>query len=213
MTDQLPVLYSFRRCPYAIRARMAIFYASIPVEVREVSLSNKPKQMLAISPKGTVPVLHLCDGGVIDESLGIMQWALTRNDPEHWLRIDEAGYDLIKWNDGQFKYYLDRYKYADRYPEFSETYYRQQAESFIAELDARLAGSRYLCGNGLSLADTAIFPFIRQFSRVNALWFQASGYHDLKHWLDSLIKSDVFLSVMNKYPIWKAGQEIEDLLN
>lgn len=138
MADNLPILYSFRRCPYAIRARMAIIYASIPVEIREVELKNKPEDMLAISPKGTVPVLEITNGAVIEESLDIMRWALAQHDLEHWLRFSNEAGRLIKWNDGDFKYYLDRYKYADRFPDFSQENYRKQAEVFLTELEARL---------------------------------------------------------------------------
>ena len=131
MSIKLPILYSFRRCPYAIRARLALAYAGIAVEIREVALKNKPEQMLAISPKGTVPVLQLPDGRVLEESLDIMHWALAHHDPEHWLAFDTKAETLIKWNDGDFKYSLDRYKYAARYPEFSQAYYGQQTEHFL----------------------------------------------------------------------------------
>lgn len=205
MTADLPILYSFRRCPYAIRARLAIYYSGIQVEIREISLSNKPEPMLALSPKGTVPVLVLPNSKVIEESLDIMHWALSLNDPKHWLDISETSYDLIDKNDGHFKYYLDRYKYADRYPEFTEMYYRRQAESFISELDYRLTLSTYLCGDRFTVVDAAIFPFIRQFSKVDNTWFQASDYHALKHWLEQLIYSDLFQSVMANFPLWKPG--------
>lgn len=124
----LPILYSFRRCPYAMRARLAIAYAVVAVELREIELRNKPQAMLLISPKGTVPVLQLENGKVLDESLAIMLWALQQNDPEHWLKVSclANAKALIRRNDEQFKYYLDRYKYADRYPAYSELYYRQQ---------------------------------------------------------------------------------------
>ncbi|MEQ1544020.1 glutathione S-transferase [Methyloglobulus sp.] len=199
----LPILYSFRRCPYAIRARLAITYAEIPVEIREVQLKQKPEQMLAISPKGTVPVLQLPDGKVIDESLDIMRWALAQYDPEHWLHTVEDAERLIQWNDGEFKYYLDRYKYADRYPEFPESYYRSQAELFVAELEAKLSQSLYLAGNHFSLLDAALLPFIRQFAAVDGLWFLSSDYRHLNNWLNGLLASDLFVSVMAKYTVWK----------
>ena len=202
MTNTLPILYSFQRCPYAIRARLAITYAGIPVEIREVQLKQKPEQMLAISPKGTVPVLQLPDGKVIDESLDIMHWALVQNDPEHWLDTDEDAERLIQWNDGEFKYYLDRYKYADRYPENPASYYRNQAEIFLIELENKLAQNRYLGGNHFSLLDAAIFPFIRQFAAVDNQWFSSLNYHYLHNWLNGLLASALFASVMAKYPVW-----------
>ncbi|MGZ8919239.1 MAG: glutathione S-transferase [Methylobacter sp.] len=202
MTNNLPILYSFCRCPYAIRARLAIAYAGIPVEIREVALRDKPEQMLAISPKGTVPVLHLPNGRVIEESLDIMQWALNQNDPGHWLNFNAGAAALITWNDSSFKYYLDRYKYADRYPQFSKKYYRKQATVFIKELENRLMNSRYLGGNDFSLVDAAIFPFIRQFAGVDNAWFQSSGYQSINDWLEKILKSELFLSVMAKYPLW-----------
>ncbi len=204
MHTTLPVLYSFRRCPYAIRARLAIAYAGICVELREVALKNKPPQLLALSPKATVPVLQLENSAVIDESLDIMRWALAHNDPEHWLAIDEAGNQLIEWNDGAFKYFLDRYKYADRYPEFAASAYRQQAEPFLAGLESRLGCFRHLCGNDFSLADAAIFPFVRQFAGVDEEWFQNSRYQRLKQWLETLLNAGLFKRVMVKHPVWVA---------
>ncbi len=202
MKKTLPILYSFRRCPYAIRARLAIAYAGIPVEIREVQLRHKPGQMLAISAKGTVPVLQLPDGNVIDESLDIMHWALAQHDPEHWLDAGEDSEKLIQWNDGDFKYYLDRYKYADRYPEFPVSYYRIQGEKFLAELESKLSQNPFLGGSHFSIADAAIFPFIRQCAAVDNQWFVCSGYQHLNNWLDKLLVSDLFLSVMVKYPVW-----------
>ncbi len=200
MTNALPILYSFRRCPYAIRARLAIAYAGISVEIREVQLKHKPEQMLVISPKGTVPVLQLPDGKVIDESLNIMDWALAQHDPEHWLDTGEESETLIEWNDGDFKTYLDRYKYADRYPEFSESYYRKEGEKFLVVLEKKLSQNAYLGGRHFSRVDAAIFPFIRQFAAVDNLWFQASGFRQLINWLDALLASELFLTVMSKHP-------------
>lgn len=202
-TNLLPILYSFRRCPYAIRARLAIAYAGISVEIREVQLKNKPEHMLAISPKGTVPVLQLPDGTVIDESLDIMRWALAQNDPDNWLNIGADTEKLIAWNDGEFKYFLDRYKYADRYPEYSAHYYRSQSEKYLIELESRLARHSYLANNHFSILDAAIFPFIRQFSLVDPDWFVASGYSCLILWLNKGLESGLFASVMTKNPVWQ----------
>jgi glutathione S-transferase len=203
MTSFLPILYSFRRCPYAIRARLAIAYAGIPVEIREIQLKQKPEQLLAISPKGTVPVLQLPDGNIIEESLDIMHWALTQHDPDNWLDSGEDSESLIQWNDGEFKYYLDRYKYADRYPEYPESYYRSQAEIFLAELENKLSQNHYLGGSHFSKLDAAIFPFMRQFAAVDNLWFISSDYQYLNNWLNELLASVLFVSVMAKHPVWK----------
>lgn len=203
----LPILYSFRRCPYAIRARLALVYSGISVEIREIHLKHKPSQMLAISAKGTVPVLQLPDGTVIDESLDIMQWALAQNDPDHWLDMGENLEKLIQWNDGDFKTYLDRYKYADRYPEYSQAYYRNQAEQFLVELENRLKLTPYLAGDHVSLLDAAIFPFIRQFAAVDNEWFAASAYRQINNWLDGLLQSGLFNAVMTKYRVWDGSNK------
>jgi glutathione S-transferase len=197
MSD-LPILFSFRRCPYAIRARMALACAGIRVAIREVDLKNKPPELLAISPKATVPVLHLPSGEVLAESLEIMHWALAQNDPQGWLAFSEADATLLAWNDGEFKYFLDRYKYADRYPEFSEDYYRGQGEVFLAELESRLKANAFLCGASFALADAAIFPFVRQFAAVDNAWFQACPYPALRTWLEKQVASDLFTAVMLK---------------
>lgn len=198
----LPILYSYRRCPYAMRARMALHYAGIKVEIREIALRDKPQHMLAVSPKGTVPVLVLADGKIIDESLDVMTWALAQNDPDTWLTSDPRCVELIAENDGSFKRALDQYKYASRFPEQSAEHYRQQGEVFLAKLEALLSHHRYLLGNNLTQADIAIFPFIRQFSMVDAAWFAASDYPCLRNWLDALVASDLFESIMKKYPTW-----------
>jgi len=186
-----PVFYSFRRCPYAMRARLAIVSAGLEVELREIELRNKPWAMLAVSPKGTVPVLVLSNGRVIEQSLEIMHWALAQSDPSGWL-LDPAPQDtgrLIQWNDGEFKSYLDRYKYTDRYPARSQIDYRCQGELFLAELESRLNHTRFLGGDAFGLADAAIAPFIRQFAAVDSVWFSNSPYPALRRWLDKLLVS------------------------
>ncbi|WP_394809043.1 glutathione S-transferase [Nitrosomonas sp.] len=197
-----PLLYTFRRCPFAIRARLAIKVSGVEVDTHEVSLRAKPKEMLECSPKGTVPVLKFSDGSVLEQSLDIMQWALSLNDPEHWLDSDPGAsaeiMSLIKKNDASFKPALDLYKYAVRFPEHSEAYYREQAEPFLAELKTRLSQDGYLMGGRYTLADMAIFPFIRQFSNVNPDWFYTSHYHHLIAWLDRLIGSELFQTIMQK---------------
>lgn len=211
MTEPYPILYSFRRCPYAMRARLAVKVSEVRVELREVVLKDKPKEMLDCSPKATVPVIQLDNGVVIDESRDIMEWALAVNDPQNWLPSNEAEAQeishLIDLNDNSFKEHLDYYKYADRFPENSEEYYRKQGEEFLQELEQRLSNSQYLMSNNISLLDIAVFPFIRQFAYVDINWFEKSDYKKLNCWLNSLIESNLFKSVMIKYPQWSSGQE------
>lgn len=207
--SSLPILYSFRRCPYAMRARMAIAFAQQQVELREVVLKSKPKEMLAISPKGTVPVLQLADGRVIEESRDIMLWALHLDDP-HSLLADEPSAStaaLLDENDGEFKYWLDRYKYADRYPEQSADDYRANGEVFLRKLEQRLQQNRYLSSNQIRIADIAIMPFVRQFAMVDKAWFDDAPYPALQTWLNSLINAEMFTKMMKKHVPWQAGQE------
>jgi glutathione S-transferase len=200
--EQARILYTFRRCPYAIRARMAIFTAGIEVELREVSLKNKPQDMLDVSRKGTVPVL--CDGTkVIDESLDIMLWALAINDPDQWCsRYSETqkatAMQLIDENDNDFKNWLDKYKYADRHPELEPEYYRHQGTNFLAKLDNNLQKQRHLITSAITMADIAIFPFVRQFSMVDREWFDQCDFKALRIWLDKLLEMPVFKLVMAK---------------
>ncbi|KTB56209.1 glutathione S-transferase [Pseudomonas syringae] len=196
-----PVLYSFRRCPYAMRARMALHYAGCTVDIHEVSLKAKPAEMLARSPKGTVPVLALEDR-VIEQSLDIMHWALAQQDPDNWLLAnDPQGATqiaaLITENDEVFKLHLDRYKYSVRYPEHLPQHYREQGEVFLQTLENRLQPQRFLAGEHLTLADIAIVPFIRQFCFVDQEWFEQSPYPALRAWLQRLLQSELFAAVMS----------------
>ncbi len=204
-----PVLYSFRRCPYCMRAHMALKKTGIKIELREVKLSAMPEEALAISPQETVPVLALTDGTVIDESWDIVKWALMQNDVDNWLgKNNEFLLDaeiLIETNDYSFKTDLDHYKYADRYPEHSEDHYRQKCEEFIAELEDMLTEHHYLLSDQLSLADIGVFPFIRQFSLVDKQWFDQAPYPRVQQWLNKMIISDLFQSIFQKHKLWKAG--------
>ena len=196
-----PILYTFRRCPYAIRARLALKVSGVAVALCEVSLHAKPQALLDCSPKGTVPVLQLADGTVIEQSLEIMRWALAQNDPEAWLGPDglsEHNSALIARHDQEFKQDLDRYKYAERFPQQPPTQYRQQAERFLAELESRLAAQPWLGGQRPGFADFAICPFIRQFAAVDPFWFRQSQYGHLVRWLDSLLASPLLVAVMRK---------------
>ncbi|WP_283786034.1 glutathione S-transferase [Bermanella sp. WJH001] len=208
----LGVLYSFRRCPYAMRARLAIAMclAEHSVELREVVLKDKPQAMLDISPKGTVPVLQLSQN-VIEESLEIMHFACAQNPPKRASLYPEVLQnemnELIAQNDGDFKWALDRYKYADRYEE-SEIFYRQKGEVFLAKLNQMLTEHENLFFDEASLADLAIFPFVRQFAHVDKRWFENSEYTYLNHWLNRWLNSDLFLHVMNKYKQWQPDADI-----
>jgi len=204
----LPVLYSFRRCPYAIRARLAVRVSGVAVALREVVLRNKPAALIAASPKATVPVLQLADGAVLDQSLDIMRWALRLNDPQAWLRFEDhpEAQALIALNDGPFKQALDRYKYAPRHPQHPAHVYRDEAvELLLAPLNARLAGHGFLLGDAPSLADMAILPFVRQFAAVDNAWFDSAPLLHLQAWLNSIEVSPLFVSVMLKYTPWHPG--------
>ena len=191
-------LYSFRRCPYAMRARMALRYAGVPVEIVEVSLKDKPAQMLALSPKGTVPVLN-ADGVVIDESLQIMRWALAQNDPQDWLLDGDSRIaELIEANDQGFKVHLNRYKYAERSPEQPMEVYRAEGALFLRRLDELLTDRDYLLTDHPSLADIALLPFVRQFAHVDREWFAQTPYVRLQAWLLRFLESELFTSIMKK---------------
>ena len=209
---ETPVLYSFRRCPYCMRAHMALKYSGIKTELREVDLNDYPPQALKISAKATVPVLLLPDGTVIDESWDILKWSLAQNDPDNWSGENgEHELDaeiLIETNDFSFKEDLDHYKYADRYPEHSEEYYRQACEVFIKELEEMLSENRFLLADQISLADIGVFPFIRQFSQVDKEWFDAAPYPNVRRWLNQLIDMELFQQVFQKHEIWKEGAPV-----
>ncbi|NYH11470.1 glutathione S-transferase [Pseudomonas moraviensis] len=191
-------LYSFRRCPYAMRARMALRYSGVPVEIVEVSLKAKPAEMLAISPKGTVPVLD-AGGQVIDESLEIMRWALAQNDPDDWLLGGDSRIaELIQANDQVFKVHLNRYKYAERYPEQPMEVYRAEGALFLQQLDELLEGRDYLLSGHPSLADIALLPFVRQFAHVDRDWFAQTPYVRLQAWLQRFLESELFTGIMKK---------------
>ena len=210
-TDRaLPILYSFRRCPYAMRARLALAISGQHCALREVVLRDKPAEMVEISPKATVPVLHLPDGQVLEQSLDIMHWALARHDPEQWL-TPESGtlaemQALIVDCDGDFKQHLDRYKYAPRYgPETDPLDHRSAAETFLKQLNARLSQHAQLFGERPRFADFAIFPFIRQFANTDRVWFDAQPLPGLQRWLAGHLNSDLFQGVMIKVPRWSPG--------
>jgi glutathione S-transferase len=195
-----------------MRARLAIAYSQQSVELREVVLRDKPQALIDASAKATVPVLVRA-GSIIDESIDIMSWALSCNDPDNWLRSDDSDQQrqieaLHVHNDNVFKYWLDRYKYADRYPEQEVLYYRQQAELTLANLEQRLAQHRYLIDDEISWADMALMPFIRQFAHTDKAWFVQSPYPRLIQWLERLMTQPPFTNIMKKYPPWQPGQTV-----
>jgi len=193
-----------------MRARLGILFAELQVVLREITLKNKPPQMLAISPKGTVPVLQLADGTVIEESREIMMWALTQQDP-HGLRDAETLHEanaLIDKNDNEFKYWLDRYKYADRHLKMTEVEYRQKGEVFLQTLEELLTKNPYLLGESITIADIGIMPFIRQFAHVNRDVFYRLPYPNLQRWLQDWLNHPLFLQAMTKFEKWQAEDDV-----
>jgi len=201
-----PVLYSFRRCPYAMRARLALHAAGVACELREVDLKGKPQALLLASPKGTVPVLVLGDGSVIDESLGIMQWALALRDPEAWTPREQerAQCDaLIAHCDSEFKSHLDRYKYPHRFGLADGSVHRDAACTWLHMLDEVLRTQTSLVARGFGLADAAILPFVRQFAHTDAGWFAAQAWPALQRWLAHFESSARFDTVMQRHTVWQ----------
>ena len=207
--NNLPILYSFRRCPYAMRARMAIHISGQKCELREVLLRDKPPSMLEYSAKGTVPVLILQDGKIIDESLDVIDWALNLNDPDDWQRSKDTKKtkELIKINDGEFKYHLDRYKYSKRYDNEDPEFHRKKCLKFIESINNELNNSKYIFDDNISYADIVLLPFIRQFRIADIEWFDSLPYDNLKKWLSSFLDSSLLHSIMKKYDLWKEGEK------
>jgi len=205
--NELPIVYSFRRCPYAMRARIAMARAGSGARLREVVLRDKPEAMLEVSPKGTVPVLVLANGEVIDESLDVMLWALSQDDPDSWLADRDNCLAWIERSDHEFKGWLDKYKYANRHPEQTEHWYREQGEQFIQAMESQLSTHDWLGGSHCRLCDVAVFPFIRQFAGVDPTWWQSAPYPSTRAWLDRWLADPLFTSVMRKYPQWHPGDQ------
>ncbi|WP_298852221.1 glutathione S-transferase [uncultured Ruegeria sp.] len=199
-----PILWTFRRCPYAMRARLALASSGVKVELREIRLRDKPQAFLQTSVSGTVPTLLLPEQ-VIDESLDIMIWALEQNDPQRLLDMPQEGWDLIEENDGPFKAALDHTKYATRYPDVDHALERRKAASYLISLDERLNGRSWLFGDCSTLADLALLPFVRQFAHIDRAWFDAQEWPNLIAWLDRFLASEVFIHVMIKYSPWTDG--------
>jgi len=212
MTNNIkyPILYTFRRCPYAIRTRMVIKSSQITVEIREIELKNKPREFLELSPKGTVPVLLTDSGQVLEESLDIINWALDSNDPNNLLsecNLSKSQFkELLKKLDDDFKINLDKYKYPNRYQGVDRNFNRDANLNFLANLDNLLKKSKYINCNHLTLIDYLIFPFIRQFRNVDENWFDCLNFYYLKKWLNNLMESEDFKSIMKKYTVWNSNQ-------
>lgn len=210
MSTNLPTLYSFRRCPYAMRARLGLLFSGLSVELREIVLKNKPSHLLDISPKGTVPVLQLPNGEVLEESWDIMLWALRQSDSQGLLNANALpqAESLIEQNDNEFKYWLDRYKYFERHPEMTQFHYRERGEVFLQVLENLLTKHRYLLGENITVADIGIMPFVRQFAHVDRDAFYQRPFPYLQQWLQDWLESPLFKRVMEKYPAWQEGADI-----
>ncbi|MEM7427218.1 MAG: glutathione S-transferase [Pseudomonadota bacterium] len=208
----LPVLYSFRRCPYAMRARLAIASAGYRCELREIVLRDKAPEFVEASPKATVPVLVTAEGLVVEESLDVMQLVLGEHDPENWLTPQQgdlqAMHRLIAECDGPFKRALDRYKYSTRYEDADPRAEREAGAAFLRKLDARLEGHAFLFGDVVSLADMAIAPFVRQFAHTDKAWFDRQPWPQLHRWLADFLKSERFKAIFRKYPKWENGDPV-----
>ena len=212
--NDIPILWSFRRCPYAMRARLAIKASGVKVRLREILLRDKPEPFLSASAKGTVPVLELPDGQVIDESLDVMFWALEAGDPQDWLAVQRRDQDHVSAHlmrlDTEFKHHLDRYKYATRYDDVDESVHRAKGAVFLAQWNEVLAYQNALSGTKLGLLDYASLPFVRQFRIADRDWFDAQSWPYLHRWLQDFLASDDFAAVMHKYKPWKeTGEEID----
>jgi glutathione S-transferase len=221
----LPILYSLRNCPYAMRARIAIYKSKQPVELRDVVLSNKPVEMISASAKATVPILVLPSSTVIDESVDVMLWALAHNDPDNLLRMNsinkqpklsqatmpdalDAILKLVYLFDSEFKPCLEAYKCAKRYHESNLQECREACEVYIQNLEERLSAHEFLIANDESMADIALLPFIRQFAKVERQWYLQSPYPKVKQWLNQYLQSVMFNKVMTKYPLWSPGKPV-----
>ena len=210
-TERQHIFWSFRRCPYAMRARLAVCGAGIQVELREILLRDKPDAFLRASPKGTVPVVELADGTVLEESRDVMQWALSQNDPDGWLDVQHHDPDhaaaFLDALDGPFKTHLDRYKYASRFDPDTALEHRAAGAAMLAEFETRLATRPSLSGEKNGLLDFAALPFVRQFRIANPVWFDAQPWPHLHRWLQAFLESQQFASVMKKYTVWQEGDD------
>ena len=209
MVRDLPILWSHRRCPYAMRARLAIKSSRVAVRLREIIFRNKPDAFLSVSPDGTVPLIVLADGAIIEESLDIMRWALNINDPESWLDYDLCfAEEFIRELDSDFKTHLDIYKYANRNDNDEWQKHQKKGAKFLQAVDEGLQNNDYLSGDQFGFLDAAALPFIRQFRNTDAVWFDAQNWQNLHPWLQDFMASPRFAAIMEKYTPWDEGNEV-----
>ena len=210
MINKYPTLYSFRRCPYAMRARLALRLCKIECIIREISLKAKSTEFLRVSPKATVPVLVLPNGEVLEESLDIIYWSLEQNDPSKLKVNNQLGRKtskLIELFDTEFKFHLDRYKYSSRYNIQNSQVHRDKAREILVQINIMLEGKNYMGGKNISLLDISILPFVRQFRIADMKWFDNNlGLDNVNKWLNIFLNSDLLASIMTKYKVW----EIDD---
>jgi len=212
MNQKIPILFSFRRCPYAMRARIAIKLCSLECEIREINLKLKNKEFLEISPKGTVPVLVLPDDKIIEESMDIIHWAISNNDSYNLklknLEIYNKDMDLISIFDNEFKYHLDRYKYNSRYKGINKEEHKYKARDLLVNLNNSLKEKQWLNGENISISDISILPFIRQYRIADIKWFDEKlELPNINRWLDKFLNSKIFNNVMKKYKIWETTDQ------
>jgi len=210
MINKYPTLYSFRRCPYAMRARLALRLCKIECIIREISLKAKNTEFLRVSPKATVPVLVLPNGEVLEESLDIIYWSLEQNDPSKLKVNNQLGRKtskLIELFDTEFKFHLDRYKYSSRYNIQNSQVHRDKAREILVQINTMLEGKSYIGGKNISCLDISILPFVRQFRIADMKWFDNNlGLDNVNKWLNIFLNSDLLASIMTKYRVW----EIDD---
>tara|TARA_B100001939_G_scaffold344075_1_gene357836 strand:+ start:905 stop:1552 length:648 start_codon:yes stop_codon:yes gene_type:complete len=210
MINKYPTLYSFRRCPYAMRARLALRLCKIECIIREISLKAKNTEFLRVSSKATVPVLVLPNGEVLEESLDIIYWSLEQNDPSKLKVNNQLGRKtskLIELFDTEFKFHLDRYKYSSRYNIQNSQVHRDKAREILVQINTMLEGKSYMEGKNISLLDISILPFVRQFRIADMKWFDNNlGLDNVNKWLNIFLNSDLLASIMTKYKVW----EIDD---
>ena len=208
MINKYPTLYSFRRCPYAMRARLALRLCKIECIIREISLKAKNSEFLQVSPKGTVPVLVLPNGKVLEESLDIINWSLEQNDPNNLKVNDEVTKKIndkyIQLFDKDFKFHLDRYKYSSRYNISNSEIHRNKARNILTEINSMLEGKDYIGGQCMSLLDISILPFVRQYRTADINWFDNHlGLRNINNWVNIFLNTEILASIMTKYKVWE----------
>ena len=208
MINKYPTLYSFRRCPYAMRARLALRLCKIECIIREISLKAKNIEFLKVSPKGTVPVLVLPNGKVLEESLDIINWSLEQNDPNNLKVDDEVTKKIndkyIQLFDKDFKFHLDRYKYSSRYNISNSEIHRNKARNILTEINSMLEGKDYIGGQCMSLLDISILPFVRQYRIADINWFDNHlGLRNINNWVNIFLNTEILASIMTKYKVWE----------